>query len=102
MSEANDDKRLTRSFKIICKIYVNVFERLLTHHSNCPFVDSVLIRLHEGFWPFADTMKEGYLKLWDGSWHPPKAEKEQEYLKEQVKTKIATRHFSDLFRMNLL
>ena len=61
-------------FKIICKIDVNVFEKLLTHHPNWTFVDSVLVVLCKGFWPFADTMKEGYPKLWDGSWHLLKSE----------------------------
>ena len=89
-------------FKIICKIDVNTFERLLTHHPNQGFVDSVLIGLREGFWPFADTMKEGYPKLWDRSWHPPKSEKECDFLEEQVQTEIATECFSESFRMELL
>ena len=89
-------------FKIICKIDVNTLERLLTHHPNQGFVDSVLVGLCKGFWPFADMMKEGYLKLWDGSWCLPKSEKEHDFLKEQVQTKIATKHFSELFRMELL
>ena len=56
-------------FKIICRINVDVFERLLTHHQNFPLVDSVLIRLCKGFWPFADTMKRGYPKSWDKLGH---------------------------------
>ena len=79
-----------------------MLERLLTHHPNQGFVDSVLVGLCKGFWPFADMMKEGYLKLWDGSWHPPKSEKEHDFLEEQVQTKIATKCFSELFRMELL
>ena len=89
-------------FKIVCKIDVNTFERLLTHHPNWGFVDSVLIGLHEGFWPFADMMKEGYPKSRDGLWHPLKSEKECDSLKEQVWTKIATECFLELFRMELL
>ena len=29
-------------FKIVCQIKVDVLERMLTHHPNQPFVDSVL------------------------------------------------------------
>ena len=54
-------------FKINCQINVDRFEKLLTHHLNRPFVDSVLVGLREGFWPFADTTKEGYPKTWDAS-----------------------------------
>ena len=89
-------------FKIVCKIDVDAFEKWLTHHPNHPFVNSVLTGLCEGFWPFADTMKEGYLKSWDRLWHPPKAVKEQEFLREQIQTKIAAKHFLELFRMKLL
>ena len=89
-------------FKIVSKIDVNTFERLLTHHPNQGFIDSVLIGLCEGFWPFADMMKEGYPKLWDGSWHPPKSEKECDFLKEQVWTKFAAERFSESFRTELL
>ena len=52
-------------FKITCQIKVDTFEQLLTHHPNQLFVDSIVIGLWEGFWPFADTMKEGYQKSWD-------------------------------------
>ena len=88
-------------FKIICKIGINTFEKLLTHHPNRTFVDSVLVRLREGFWPFADMTKEGYPKSWDGSWHPPKSVQERDFLEEQVQTKIA-KCFSESFRMELL
>ena len=40
-----------------------MFEKLLTNHPNWAFVDSVLVGLYEGFWPFADMMKEGYPKV---------------------------------------
>ena len=41
-------------------------------------------------------------RKWDGLWHPPEAVKEQEFLKEQIQTKIAAKHFLELFRMELL
>ena len=89
-------------FKIICKIDINTFEKLLTHHLNHSFIDSLLVGLYEGFWPFADMTKEGYPKLWDGLWHLPKSEQECDFLEEQVQTKIATEHFLELFRTELL
>ena len=89
-------------FKIICKIDINTFEKLLTHHLNHSFIDSLLVGLYEGFWPFADMTKEGYPKLWDGVWHLPKSEQECDFLEEQVQTKIATEHFLELFRTELL
>ena len=89
-------------FKIICKIDVNTFEWLLTHHPNWGFIDSVIVGLHEGFWPFADMMKEGYPKSWDGSWHLLKSEKERDFLEEQVWTEIAAEHFLELFGIELL
>ena len=79
-----------------------MFEKLLTNHPNWAFVDSVLVGLHEGFWPFADMMKEGYPKSWDGLWCLLKSEQECDFLEEQVWTKIATKCFSESFRMELL
>ena len=89
-------------FKIICKIDINAFERLLTHHPNRAFVDSVLVGLHKVFWPFADTTKKGYPKSWDGSWCLPKSEQECDFLEEQIQTEIATECFSELFETELL
>ena len=89
-------------FKIVCKIDIDTFEKLLTHHPNHTFVDSVLVWLHEGFWPFADMTKEGYPKSWDGSWCLPKTIKEWDFLEEQVWTEIATEHFLESFGMELL
>ena len=79
-----------------------MFEKLLTHHPNHPFVDSVLTRLCEGFCPFADMTKDGYLKSWDGSCQPPKMEKEWDFLKEQVEVEIVAGHFSGSFGTELL
>ena len=47
-------------------------------------------------------MKRGYPKLWHKLWHLLKTKKEQEFLKEQVKTKIVAGWFSDSFGMELL
>ena len=46
--------------------------------------------------------KDGYPKSWDGSYWPPKTEKEQDFLKEQVDTEITAGHFSGSFGTKLL
>ena len=43
-------------FNVKTPINLNVFQSLLSSHPNCPFVDSVLASLREGFWPWADTL----------------------------------------------
>lgn len=42
-------------FDIVTPIDLNEFERLLGTHPNRPFVDSVIVGLREGFWPFVDS-----------------------------------------------
>ena len=44
--------------------------------SELTFVESVIVGLQEGLWPSTDSMKDSYLKTWDGSWWPLKTEKE--------------------------
>jgi len=47
-------------FAVITPLNVDHFEILLVAHPNRPFVSSILTGLHEGFWPWADTLKDGY------------------------------------------
>ena len=54
-------------FKIITPINVDHFEDLLSDHLNQAFVRSVCSGLREGFWPWANTLKEGYPVIHDGS-----------------------------------
>ena len=43
-------------FDVKTPINIDVFQTLLSHHPNRPFVDSVLAGLREGFWPWANTL----------------------------------------------
>ena len=47
-------------FQVLTPIKVDVFESLLKDHPNPLFVKSVCDGLREGFWPWADTSKDGY------------------------------------------
>jgi hypothetical protein len=47
-------------FQVSTPIKVDVFETLLVDHPNPSFVKSVCTGLREGFWPWADTLQEGY------------------------------------------
>ena len=54
-------------FKIVMPINVDHFEYLLLDHPNPLFVKSVCTGLHEGFWPWANTLKDGYPSTYDGA-----------------------------------
>jgi hypothetical protein len=47
-------------FRIVTPLDNCVLERLSASHPNCGFVESVLAGLREGFWPWANTRKDGY------------------------------------------
>ena len=49
-------------FKITCVIDNKTFKNMLADHPNQLFVQSVLVGLREGFWPFADMTKDRYPK----------------------------------------
>ena len=42
-------------FVVDTPINIDNLENLLIRHPNCPFVESVLNGLRNGFWPWADT-----------------------------------------------
>ena len=46
-------------FKITCNINIKKFNELLKDHPNQPFVQSVIVGLTEGFWPWAE-LQDGY------------------------------------------
>jgi len=50
-------------FTVTTPLNVDHFETLLVAHPNRLFVSSILTRLREGFWPWADTLKDGYPNL---------------------------------------
>jgi len=54
-------------FKIVTPIKVEIFESYLATHPNRPFVASVCRGLREGFWPWANTLLDGYPETHDVS-----------------------------------
>jgi hypothetical protein len=79
-----------------------VFERLLTHHPNRDFVNSVLLGLREGFWPWADTNKEGYPLTHDES-RPLHLDHERDtFLKSQLEHEQKLERISMSFKTELL
>jgi hypothetical protein len=87
-------------FKITCKINVKRFSELLQNHPNQPFVRSVIIGLTEGFWPWAEQ-QDGYPITHCEAQHPPKDNRERDFLLEQRKKEIKAGRFSEPFT-NLL
>ena len=70
-------------FKIVMPINVDRFEFLLNDHPNQPFVKSVCRGLRGGFWPFTDTLKDGYPITHDASLPTPKDPAEASFLHAQ-------------------
>ena len=56
----------------------------------------------EGFWPWANTQKDDYPDTWDYSDHPPKSEREAEFLRDQHDIEIAAGRYSESFGVDLL
>ena len=50
-------------FKIMTPVKVDVLESMLEMHPNCPYVESVLWSLRNGFWPWATPGEERYPEL---------------------------------------
>ena len=88
-------------FKIITPINVNRFEDLLSDHPNQPFVRSICSGLREGFWPWADTLKEGYPVIHDGS-RTPTETKKAKFICDQRDIEIGKGRFSTSFGTDLL
>src|SRR6266567_3054336 len=88
-------------FKIITPIDVNRFEDLLSDHPNQPFVCSICSGLREGFWPWADTLKEGYPVIHDGS-RTPTETKKAKFICDQRDIEIGKGRFSTSFGTDLL
>jgi len=89
-------------FKIITPINVDRFEELLSDHPNPLFVHSVCDGLREGFWPWADTLKDGYPSSYDGSRSTPDDIEKSNFIREQCKTEIQKGRFSESFGSELL
>ena len=69
-------------FKITCNINVKKLNDLLQDHPNQPFVQSVIVGLTEGFWPWAEP-QDGYPITNCEPQHPPKDDQVQDFLLEQ-------------------
>jgi len=89
-------------FEIVTPINVDRFERLLEDHPNPLFVQSVCSGLREGFWPWANTLKDGYPVTYDGSRTPPTDAAKVNFIREQCNTEVQKRRFSESFGTDLL
>ena len=85
-------------FKIVTPIFVTRFRQLLQHHPNQPFVKSVCDGLLNGFWPWADTLKDGYPITHDASNPLPQRDREAAFLKEQISDEVSKQRFSFPFQ----
>ena len=84
-------------FRIVTPINVNVFESYLKDHPNQLFVKSVCIGLREGFWPWADTRKEGYPSINDEYRCGPINESKANFFRSQLNTERLKDRFSPSF-----
>jgi len=89
-------------FRIITPINVDLFRHLLSEHPNLPFVESVCTGLREGFWPWADTLKEGYPLTHDASRPSPSDPKKAAFIRAQRDIEISKQRFSESFGPDLL
>ena len=89
-------------FKIVTPININHFHKLLSNHPNQPFIQSVCEGLQNGFWPWADTMKDSYPDTHDASQPITQNNHEVQFLQDQIHTEISKDHFSSTFGMDLL
>jgi hypothetical protein len=89
-------------FRIITPINIDRFEKLLVTHPNRSFVDSMIILLREGFWPWARTRKDEYPTTWYYSDRPPKTEREAIFLRTQRDIEIDAQRYSKGFGTELL
>jgi hypothetical protein len=89
-------------FKIVTPINVDRFEELLFDHPNREFVNSVCSGLREGFWPWADTLKDGYPVMHDGSRPTPEDTDKATFIRNQCNIEIEKDRFSSSFGTDLL
>ena len=89
-------------FQIITPIKVDVFEKLLVNHPNQPFVRSVCAGLREGFWPWADTLREGLPATYDESRPMPSNPNQADFIRKQCVLEQQKGRFSRFFGQDLL
>ena len=89
-------------FKIVTPINVDVFEELLAAHPNRRFVESVMDGLRYGFWPWANTRKEGYPVTLDESKPIRFDDEKKQFIARQLAHERELGRVSDVFRGELL
>ena len=89
-------------FKIVTPVKVDNLECLLVSHPNCPFVESVLEGLREGFWLWASTTLEGYPETHDESKLMSLTGERKEFLLGQVEQEQRAKRMSVSFGETLL
>jgi len=83
-------------FKIVCNIDIKKFAELLTDHPNQPFVQSVVVGLSEGFWPWAEP-QDGYPVTHNEPQHPPRNDRHREFMLSQREKETKAERFSPPF-----
>ncbi|KJA20810.1 hypothetical protein HYPSUDRAFT_203410 [Hypholoma sublateritium FD-334 SS-4] len=89
-------------FQIITPINVDNFEAMLVDHPNPAFVKSVCTGFHEGFWPWADTRRDGFPNTFDASRPTPSDESKASFLRSQRDIELQKQRFSPGFGPSLL
>jgi len=83
-------------FKITCNINIEKFNELLIDHPNQPFVQSVIAGLRDGFWPWAEP-QDDYPLTHNEPQHPPRNDRERDFLLSQRRKEIKADRFSEPF-----
>jgi hypothetical protein len=89
-------------FKIVSPINVDQFQELLSDHPNPSFVQSMCTGLREGFWPWADTHKDGYPSTYDAACPTPHDNKKAQFIRDQHDIELNKDRFSPSFGTDLL
>lgn len=89
-------------FQVHTPIKVDIFEALLKNHPNPPFVKSVCDGLRDGFWPWADTVREGLPITHDESRPTPSDDRQASFIREQCLKERHKGYFSRSFGTELL
>ena len=89
-------------FQVKTPVNVDSFQSLLKTHPNPNFVNSVCVGLCEGFWPWADTLHEGFPSMHNESHPPPHNEECASFLCDQCLKERLKGYFSHSFGTNLL
>ncbi|EJD46511.1 hypothetical protein AURDEDRAFT_26158, partial [Auricularia subglabra TFB-10046 SS5] len=89
-------------FQIVTPINATRLKALLRDHPNRPFVASVIEGLTEGFWPLADTFRDGQASTYDFSDPKPWPADKLSFFEETRDDEIADGRWSHDFGPDLL